>query len=689
MNEVRTSGGHMKSLINTFAKYDSTKESNDDIRNTIPYLFIMILLICVLMLVYLSYSDMKRIYTDNLNEIELKLKDTSNSINYVMDYSIKSLNLIEQGLMADHSFSSEDTEIFNDFEFNNETNQYYYPVDNKVSISGIGDLQNLSDSLKSDVLTAMELTPYFEIAKHNLPSIRWIYFVSKQHFINLYPPAEAKDYLFEYHTLEEDFYKLTLPDLNPTREIITTNIYTDQAGAGLMITLSKPVYKNNEYLGALSLDYTLTQLEEILQSNTLTHTMFVLINDNQEVVAYNNSDNKPSTIIHLNDLIEDKHISLESLLKLTSQEGFQVVDNYLIKVEDIPVLPWKLISIRKTSSIYLDVLKGQVFLSLLLLSLLFTIILYYRKQKNDLIIHNNKLKFEQVFDQTVQLMAVLDTDGNILSINQTALAMVGMKSSELIGKPFCEGPWWSWSEHMMQFIRDAVIKTNKGEHIKEDVIHYDIEGKEQYVEFSMNPIYNKKGHIEYLAANGKNITDRIRLKESVERLSKLDMLTNLVNRRGIMEIIDIELSRFNRTNELFSIILCDVDFFKKVNDTYGHNVGDEVLVALSKCMVELVRPYDEVGRWGGEEFLIILPNTNYSEAIELAHRIRLSLKEIQLESLNLPTLTHITLTFGVTEYDPKYDMSTIIKQVDDALYYGKNNGRDQVVGYRELETKEN
>jgi len=200
MNEVRTSGGYMKFLKNTSKKYDSTKKSNDDIRNTIPYLFIMILLICALMLVYLSYSDMNRIYNDNLNEIEIKLKETSNNISYVMDYSIKSLNLLEQVLVDSHTFSSDDTDIFNDFEFNNETNQYYYPVDNQVSISGIGNLQNLSESLKSDLLTAMQLTPYFEIAKNDLPSIQWIYFISNQHFINLYPPAEAKDYLFEYHT---------------------------------------------------------------------------------------------------------------------------------------------------------------------------------------------------------------------------------------------------------------------------------------------------------------------------------------------------------------------------------------------------------------------------------------------------------------------------------------------------------
>ncbi|MBI9010838.1 MAG: diguanylate cyclase [Clostridiales bacterium] len=674
----------MKLIRKTFKKNNLTKDSYDDIRSKTSNLNIVILFFSVLMLVYLGYKDMGRIYRDNLNEIEVKLKDTSNNINNVMDYSIKSLNLLEQVLRDNHAFSSEYIELFNSFEYNSKTNQYYYPVDDKVSISGLGNPENLSDSLKSDLITAMLLTPYFEITKINLPSIQWIYFVSNQNFINLYPPVEAKDYLFVSSTLEEDFYSLTLPDINPTRSLVTTNIYTDQVGAGLMVTLSKPVYNKNTYLGALSLDYTLTQLEDIIKSNALDYTMFILVNDSQEVVAYNNND-QVSEIFYLNDLVKEMNVNSETLFKTTQKDGFQVIDKHLIKVEEISNLPWKLISIRKMSSIYFDVIKGQVFFYLLLLSLLFTISVYFKKLKIDSIIYNNNLKFKQVFDQTVQLMAVLDTKGNILSINQTALKMVGKESFELIGKPFSESPWWNWSENMIQFINDAIDQANHGEQIKEDVIHYDTEDNKHFVEFSMNPIYNKKGQIEYLAANGKDITDRIKLRDSIEHLSKIDMLTNLMNRRGIMEIINTEVSRFNRTGGVFSLILCDVDFFKKVNDTYGHNVGDEVLKALSQCMVQLVRAHDKVGRWGGEEFLIILPNTNYEKAMELSHRIRLALKEIQLESLNQPTLTHITLTFGVTEYNSKYDISTIIKQADDALYYGKNHGRDQVVGYRDLQ----
>ncbi len=117
----------------------------------------------------------------------------------------------------------------------------------------------------------------------------------------------------------------------------------------------------------------------------------------------------------------------------------------------------------------------------------------------------------------------------------------------------------------------------------------------------MSPIYNQKNQIEYLVANGKNITDRIKLNDSMNRLLKSDPLTNLGNRRAIIESMEKEISKFERKGTCFSVLLLDVDYFKNVNDTYGHNVGDEVLKRLSQSLKDQVRNYDDVGRWGGEE----------------------------------------------------------------------------------------
>jgi diguanylate cyclase (GGDEF)-like protein len=135
------------------------------------------------------------------------------------------------------------------------------------------------------------------------------------------------------------------------------------------------------------------------------------------------------------------------------------------------------------------------------------------------------------------------------------------------------------------------------------------------------------------------------------------------------------------------VLLLDVDYFKNVNDTYGHNVGDEVLKKLSQTLRDQVRNYDEVGRWGGEEFIIVLPETPYEDAIQLADRICSTVNQMKMPYMDMPDFDHITLTIGVAVYDASYALKEIIKHADDALYFGKANGRNQVVGYRDIENR--
>ncbi len=144
------------------------------------------------------------------------------------------------------------------------------------------------------------------------------------------------------------------------------------------------------------------------------------------------------------------------------------------------------------------------------------------------------------------------------------------------------------------------------------------------------------------------------------------------------------MAMFDRHGVVFSILLLDVDYFKRVNDTYGHNVGDEVLIELGRTINEQVRPYDVVGRWGGEEFIIVLPNTQSQKAIQMAQRICRTISELSFKSLSVPPVDHITITVGVSVYDQTNDLKEIVRQADEALYYGKENGRNQVVNYNEI-----
>ncbi|WP_140419116.1 GGDEF domain-containing protein [Desulfosporosinus sp. FKB] len=163
--------------------------------------------------------------------------------------------------------------------------------------------------------------------------------------------------------------------------------------------------------------------------------------------------------------------------------------------------------------------------------------------------------------------------------------------------------------------------------------------------------------------------------ERLEWTSSSDPLTGLYNRRYIMEKIESEFKRPKKKK--FSLVIADVDYFKKINDTYGHDCGDYVLQMISKSLMDSVREQDFVSRWGGEEFLLLLPETDVDGAYTLMNRIKKIIGE-QIIEYNGSEVS-ITMTFGITDSQDYQIIDDIIKKADNALYEGKGRGRNCVV----------
>ena len=166
------------------------------------------------------------------------------------------------------------------------------------------------------------------------------------------------------------------------------------------------------------------------------------------------------------------------------------------------------------------------------------------------------------------------------------------------------------------------------------------------------------------------------LKVSNNKLQKLastDDLTKLFNRAKLNESLQNELNRAKRFQHLLGIILLDIDHFKSTNDTYGHNAGDKVLEEFAKILKEQVRETDIAGRWGGEEFVIICPETNMDGLSKIAEELRYS-----IESYNFTTVGKKTSSFGITLYKEHDTIKSIISRADKALYLAKKNGRNKV-----------
>jgi len=187
------------------------------------------------------------------------------------------------------------------------------------------------------------------------------------------------------------------------------------------------------------------------------------------------------------------------------------------------------------------------------------------------------------------------------------------------------------------------------------------------------PYYDENGILIKYDGLIEDITERKQLENKLERLATIDELTQVYNRTKFQEVIKSELERAKRYNHPLSMLMFDIDHFKAINDTYGHSVGDYVLQTLAQIAKENLREIDYLVRWGGEEFIIIAPETDLGRAKALAERIRTAIENYRFDQAG-----KITISFGVTEFKESDTEDTFIRRADDAMYKAKEKGRNRV-----------
>ncbi|MDZ7818393.1 MAG: diguanylate cyclase [Aliarcobacter sp.] len=179
----------------------------------------------------------------------------------------------------------------------------------------------------------------------------------------------------------------------------------------------------------------------------------------------------------------------------------------------------------------------------------------------------------------------------------------------------------------------------------------------------------------------KNLEDKIKEKtqslvdanEKLIQLASLDPLTNIYNRRMIDEYISKETVKSKRYKNDLSLIILDIDHFKETNDKYGHQVGDEIIVEICKIISRNIRESDIFGRWGGEEFIILLPQTNLDSAFIVAENLRK-----KIENYNFRKVGTKTISIGISQFNNNENIFQFIKRADDAMYKAKNSGRNKI-----------
>jgi len=274
-----------------------------------------------------------------------------------------------------------------------------------------------------------------------------------------------------------------------------------------------------------------------------------------------------------------------------------------------------------------------------------------------------------------------DPEGRLSSANPAAGRILGLRAEKLIDLPAHDLGWpliqedgQALSPHDFPVAR--VMATR--EPVRNIIIGIRIAmAPVRWLLFSAMPLWRADSLIS-IYAWFEDITERVQRDSALVAAASTDYLTGLPNRRTVMDALTREMARLSRfSDQPCAVLLLDIDFFKRVNDHFGHLTGDAVLQAVARGLQAQIRSLDLVGRVGGEEFLIVLPNTTLVDALALADRIRQFIESMPIDFANITH--HVTLSIGVSSlcYEDA-DVSQVCDRADRALYEAKNSGRNQV-----------
>lgn len=272
---------------------------------------------------------------------------------------------------------------------------------------------------------------------------------------------------------------------------------------------------------------------------------------------------------------------------------------------------------------------------------------------------------------------LIDQDGRIASWNLGAAKLTGYSAGEVVGQPY--GKLFPTASSDNGLPRRTLNHARQNRYCREEHRRRR-RGAEDFdalcaVDVLRNPSGELSGYVEVF----HDVSEQKQREELLLQRATRDALTGLANRGYFHEVAGSEIARARRFAEPLSVIMLDIDHFKKINDTYGHETGDRAIIALARACSQTMRKIDLVGRLGGEEFAILLPRANKEPALEIAQRLRLKLAELRVVAAGDGSEIRFTVSGGVAALRPTTrDLHELLRNADNALYQAKREGRNQI-----------
>lgn len=269
----------------------------------------------------------------------------------------------------------------------------------------------------------------------------------------------------------------------------------------------------------------------------------------------------------------------------------------------------------------------------------------------------------------------IDAPGpEIVYVNKAFTELTGYTISDIIGKNPRILQSDGTDEESKRKIREGLEQQIP---VRVTIKNYSKTGEEYWLDLSILPLKNANGVVTHFVAIERDVTEQKNIEQKLEVLSKTDPLTGLLNRRSFEEALENELSRYKRNAEVYSLVMFDIDNFKKINDKYGHSAGDLVIQDIAKSCQSILRLHDKAARVGGEEFCVLLPATTKKVACAVAEKLKDTVSNLTIATSDGEI--NVTISLGVAQVEESDSEHTIIcKRADEKMYRAKNTGRNRV-----------
>ncbi|MBR7890270.1 diguanylate cyclase [Marinomonas sp. A79] len=375
--------------------------------------------------------------------------------------------------------------------------------------------------------------------------------------------------------------------------------------------------------------------------------------------------------------------SIEPLDFAKSEHGHFKADHYpLFSPSSLSNSDWKIVVyipndyIKSQSILYQPL--GQLFFVLITLFVagLAALVAILLTQQQARLIKQKEL--DDLYNHAPCGYHSLDKNGFFVRINQTELDWLGYSRDEVIGRSFVDFLKNESKGRFYELFDELKVKRK----IENEVLEMQCkDGSSFHASSSVRSLQSERDNFAVARASVFDISDRIKLEKKLETLANIDPLTNVSNRRHFYEQANTEFKRAKCSDGKVSIIMFDIDYFKKVNDNYGHDVGDTVLKLLTNEVGKCLRDIDLFARFGGEEFIILLTEQSDDETARVAERIRNTVERLDIETPLGKTL-NVTVSLGFTTLTPQdKELDSLIKKSDIALYQAKAQGRNRLIQY--------